>query len=80
MIKTKNTWTTKKAIKIIICISFLLIISCEDENSKASAELKLQNENLTVSDLNESELIGKSFILYNIFPLTNFIFYIILLQ
>ena len=67
MIKQK-TWTTKKIIKKIICVSFLLIISCSNKNSKASAELKLENENLTVSDLNESELIGKSFILYNIFP------------
>ena len=67
MIKQKN-WTTKKIIKIIICISFLLLISCEDENSKASKELNLENKDLKISDLNESELIGKSFILYNIFP------------
>ncbi|WP_432631543.1 META domain-containing protein [Brachyspira sp.] len=57
-----------KIIIKIICISFLLIISCGNENSKSSKELNLDGENLTISDLNESELIGKSFILYNIFP------------
>ena len=66
MIKQKN-WTTKKIIKIIICISFLLLISCEDENSKASKELNLENKDLKISDLNESELIGKSFVNYGIF-------------
>lgn len=58
----------KKIIIKILCISFLLIISCGNENSKSSKELNLEGENLTISDLNESELIGKSFILYNIFP------------
>lgn len=58
----------KKIIIKILCISFLLIISCGNENSKSSKELNLEGEDLTISDLNESELIGKSFILYNIFP------------
>lgn len=58
----------KKIIIKILCISFILIISCENENSKSSKELNLEGEDLTISDLNESELIGKSFILYNIFP------------
>lgn len=58
----------KKIIIKILCISFLLIISCGNENSKSSKELNLEDEDLTISDLNESELIGKSFILYNIFP------------
>ena len=63
----QKTWTTKKAIKIIICISFLLIISCSNENSKSSKKLNLEEEGLTISELNESELIGKSFTLYNMF-------------
>ena len=67
MIKIQKTWMTKIIIKIL-CISFLIIISCGNENSKSSKELNLEDENLTISDLNESELIGKSFILYNIFP------------
>lgn len=58
----------KKIIIKILCISFLIIISCGNENSKSSKELNLEGEDLTISDLNESELIGKSFILYNIFP------------
>ena len=58
----------KKIIIKILCVSFLLIISCVNENSKSSKELNLEGEDLTISDLNESELIGKSFILYNIFP------------
>lgn len=58
----------KKIIVKILCISFLIIISCGNENSKSSKELNLEDEHLTISDLNESELIGKSFILYNIFP------------
>lgn len=58
----------KKIIIKILCISFLIIISCGNENSKSSKELNLEGEDLTVSNLNESELIGKSFILYNIFP------------
>lgn len=58
----------KKIIIKILCISFMLIISCGNENSKSSKELNLEGEDLTISDLNESELIGKSFILYNIFP------------
>ena len=57
-----------KIIIKILCISFLIIISCGNENSKSSKELNLEDEDLTISDLNESELIGKSFILYNIFP------------
>lgn len=58
----------KKIIIKILCVSFLLIISCGNENSKSSKELNLEGEDLTISDLNENELIGKSFILYNIFP------------
>ena len=58
----------KKTIIKILCVSFLIIISCGNENSKSSKELNLEGEDLTISDLNESELIGKSFILYNIFP------------
>ena len=58
----------KKIIIKILCISFMLIISCGNENSKSSKELNLEGEDLTISALNESELIGKSFILYNIFP------------
>lgn len=58
----------KKIIIKILCVSFLIIISCGNENSKSSKELNLEGEDLTISDLNESELIGKSFILYNIFP------------
>lgn len=58
----------KKIIIKILCISFLIIISCGNENSKSSKELNLEGEDLTISALNESELIGKSFILYNIFP------------
>lgn len=58
----------KKIIIKILCISFLIIISCGNENSKSSKELNLEGEDLTISDLNESKLIGKSFILYNIFP------------
>ena len=58
----------KKTIIKILCISLLIIISCGNENSKSSKELNLEGEDLTISDLNESELIGKSFILYNIFP------------
>lgn len=57
----------KKIIIKILCISLLIIISCGNENSKSSKELNLEGEDLTISDLNESELIGKSFILYNIF-------------
>ena len=66
MVKQKNC-ITKKIIKKIICISFLLIISCSNENSKSSEKLNLEEEGLTISELNESELIGKSFILYNMF-------------
>ena len=66
MIKQKNC-ITKKIIKKIICISFLLIISCSNENSKSSEKLNLEEEGLTISELNESELIGKSFTLYNMF-------------
>lgn len=66
MVKQKNC-ITKKIIKKIICISFLLIISCSNENSKSSEKLNLEEEGLTISELNESELIGKSFILYNVF-------------
>ena len=66
MIKQKNC-ITKKIIKKIICVSFLLIISCSNENSKSSRELSLKEEGLTISDLNESELKGKSFTLYNMF-------------
>lgn len=58
----------KKIIIKILCISFMFIISCGNENSKSSKELNLEDEHLTISDLNERELIGKSFILYNIFP------------
>ncbi len=66
MVKQKNC-ITKKIIKKIICISFLLIISCSNENSKSSEKLNLEEEGLTISELNESELIGKSFTLYNMF-------------
>lgn len=66
MVKQKNC-ITKKIIKKIICISFLLIISCSNENSKSSEKLNLEEEGLNISELNESELIGKSFILYNMF-------------
>ena len=66
MIKQKNC-ITKKIIKKIICISFLLIISCSNENSKSSEKLNLEDESLTIYELNESELIGKSFTLYNMF-------------
>lgn len=66
MEKQKNC-ITKKIIKKIICISFLLIISCSNENSKSSEKLNLEEEGLTISELNESELIGKSFTLYNVF-------------
>lgn len=62
MIKQKNCITKK-----IICISFLLIISCSNENSKSREKLNLEEEGLTISELNESELIGKSFTLYNMF-------------
>ena len=57
----------KKIIKNIICISLTLIVSCSNENSKSSRELSLKEEGLTISDLNESELKGKSFTLYNMF-------------
>ena len=66
MVKQKNC-ITKKIIKKIICISFLLIISCSNENSKSSEKLNLEEEGLTISELNESELIGKSFTLYSMF-------------
>lgn len=66
MVKQKNC-ITKKIIKKIICVSFLLIISCSNENSKSSEKLNLEEEGLTISELNESELIGKSFTLYNMF-------------
>ncbi|TXJ52780.1 META domain-containing protein [Brachyspira aalborgi] len=66
MVKQKNC-ITKKIIKKIICISFLLIISCSNEKSKSREKLNLEEEGLTISELNESELIGKSFILYNMF-------------
>lgn len=66
MVKQKNC-ITKKIIKIIICVLFLLIISCSNENSKSSKKLNLEEEGLTISELNESELIGKSFTLYNMF-------------
>lgn len=66
MVKQKNC-ITKKIIKKIICISFLLIISCSNENSKSSEKLNLEDESLTIYELNESELIGKSFTLYNMF-------------
>ena len=66
MIKQKIL-KTKKIIKNIICISLTLIVSCSNENSKSSRELSLKEEGLTISDLNESELKGKSFTLYNMF-------------
>lgn len=66
MVKQKNC-ITKKIIKKIICISSLLIISCSNENSKSNEKLNLEEEGLTISELNESELIGKSFTLYNMF-------------
>ena len=66
MIKQKIL-KTKKIIKNIICVSFMLIISCANENSKSSGELSLEEEGLTISELNESELKGKSFTLYNMF-------------
>lgn len=66
MVKQKNC-ITKKIIKKIICISFLLIISCSNEKSKSREKLNLEEEGLNISELNESELIGKSFTLYNMF-------------
>ena len=66
MIKQKIL-KTKKIIKNIICFSLTLIVSCSNENSKSSRELSLKEEGLTISDLNESELKGKSFTLYNMF-------------
>ena len=66
MIKQKILMT-KKYLKKIVCFSFILIISCANENSKSSGELSLEEEGLTISDLNESELKGKSFTLYNMF-------------
>ena len=66
MVKQINCITIK-IIKIIICVLFLLIISCSNENSKSSKKLNLEEEGLTISELNESELIGKSFTLYNMF-------------
>lgn len=60
-----------KIIKIL-CVSFLLLISCENENAKSSEKESIFKELgiedlMENSDLNESELIGKSFTLYNIF-------------
>ncbi len=61
-----------KIIKIL-CVSFLLLISCENENAKSSEKESIFKELgieglIENSDLNESELIGKSFTLYNMFP------------
>lgn len=57
----------------ILCVSFLLLISCKNENAKSSEKEAIFKELgiedlIEYSDLNENELIGKSFTLYNMFP------------